>query len=418
MRVGSDQGGMGLGLFDAVLVMEEVGRTLASGPIAEAIVAARLIADLGGEAFGAWLEKIGDGSAVVTIALHDAETEETQWIAGGAVADAVLVLSGNNVVLVTLAAEDRKSEPNFASLPTAEIYLGGKAKRQTVASGAAGPRRLSLQVSKNGNCLPPRHFQVCRARAFASPLNMHASASPSASRSAHFRGCRTRSRICSWKPMPARFMTWKAILAASKNDKDAAGLISLAFWWTARTAGKATAKSLHVFGGYGLSTEYDIHLYTLRAKAWPLIWGDPNKALAEAGRRLYAKEQSPLPPTGEITIEFEFGEAAEALGAELRAFFEKTLTPELKAKAHFSFDGHDAGVHKKLAEAGLLFTSWPKRLGGRATNPYEQYVALREWERAGWTAHAMGTTSMIGQLHRQVRNRSRQSGHPRRHCRR
>ena len=37
LRVPEAAGGLGLGLFDAVLLMEEVGRTIASGPIAEAI---------------------------------------------------------------------------------------------------------------------------------------------------------------------------------------------------------------------------------------------------------------------------------------------------------------------------------------------------------------------------------------------
>src|ERR1044072_3812259 len=36
--------GLGLGLLDAAVLMEEVGRTLASGPIAETLVAARLLA--------------------------------------------------------------------------------------------------------------------------------------------------------------------------------------------------------------------------------------------------------------------------------------------------------------------------------------------------------------------------------------
>jgi alkylation response protein AidB-like acyl-CoA dehydrogenase len=44
VRVPEAQGGSGLGLLDAALLMEETGRTLASGPIVEAIVAARILA--------------------------------------------------------------------------------------------------------------------------------------------------------------------------------------------------------------------------------------------------------------------------------------------------------------------------------------------------------------------------------------
>jgi alkylation response protein AidB-like acyl-CoA dehydrogenase len=46
IRVPEDAGGLGLGLLDAALVMEEAGRTLVSGPLGEAIVAARLLATL------------------------------------------------------------------------------------------------------------------------------------------------------------------------------------------------------------------------------------------------------------------------------------------------------------------------------------------------------------------------------------
>src|SRR5579871_4129001 len=44
LRVPEDAGGLGLGAFDAALLMEEAGRTLASGPLAETLIATRLLA--------------------------------------------------------------------------------------------------------------------------------------------------------------------------------------------------------------------------------------------------------------------------------------------------------------------------------------------------------------------------------------
>jgi len=110
-----------------------------------------------------------------------------------------------------------------------------------------------------------------------------------------------------------------------------------------------------------------------------------------------APEESGL-KAGQVSIDFDFGEGAEALAAEVRAFFEKTLTPELRAKAHYSFDGHDPGVHRKLAEAGLLFPSWPKEFGGRGATPYESSLSRGVWEEFGWTGHAAGTTQMVGAI--------------------
>jgi alkylation response protein AidB-like acyl-CoA dehydrogenase len=46
LRVPEESGGLGLGLLDAGLLMEEAGRTLVSGPLAESIVAAGLLARL------------------------------------------------------------------------------------------------------------------------------------------------------------------------------------------------------------------------------------------------------------------------------------------------------------------------------------------------------------------------------------
>src|SRR5579862_1868575 len=44
MRVPEPQGGLALGTFDAALVLQEAGRMLAAGPLAESIIAARLLA--------------------------------------------------------------------------------------------------------------------------------------------------------------------------------------------------------------------------------------------------------------------------------------------------------------------------------------------------------------------------------------
>jgi alkylation response protein AidB-like acyl-CoA dehydrogenase len=70
LRVPEDLDGLGLGLMDAVVLMEEAGRTLASGPIAETLVSARLLALFGGEQAGRSRRRSGE--AIVTLALHDA----------------------------------------------------------------------------------------------------------------------------------------------------------------------------------------------------------------------------------------------------------------------------------------------------------------------------------------------------------
>ncbi len=195
-----------------------------------------------------------------------------------------------------------------------------------------------------------------------------------------------------------KFFTWKVIHAIGTGDVTAAAQVSMALWWNARRASVAAIQSLRTFGGYGLTTEYDIYLYNLRAKALPLVAGDPDRLLEEAGRRLYGGETAVLPDVGTVSIDFDLGEEAAALAKEVDDFFTETLTPELKAHAHHSWDCHHPVVHKKLAQAGLLYPELPPEKGGRGASPYASFAASAMWEKHGWSGHAKGTTMMVAAM--------------------
>ncbi len=393
MRVPEGAGGLGLGTFDACLIMEEAGRTLASGPLAEALVAARLLGQLGGEARTGLLEDVLAGNKVATLAFHDLAARPVQWLAGGAIADAVIGRRGDDVVLVTLAAGDRKPEPNLASSGAAKARLG-EADHAVLASGpdavaefARGIEEWKLLIAAQLNGLSREAVRLasayaCERHQFGVPIGTYQAIShPLANFITDIEG--------------GKYFTWKVVHEISGDEPGAAAHVSLALWWSAQTATRSVIQSLRSFGGYGLTTEYDIHLYNLRAKALPLILGDPARILEEAGRRLYAGEQAVLPDVGTVSIDFDLGDEARALAREVDEFFKRNLTPELKAKAHYSWDGHDPGIHKQLANANLLFPAWPKEKGGRGAPPYARHAAAEVWEEHGWTSHAAGTTLMV-----------------------
>ncbi|TGD71372.1 acyl-CoA dehydrogenase [Mangrovimicrobium sediminis] len=399
LRIPEEAGGLGLGTMDAAVLMEEAGRTIASGPLAETLMAARLLAVLGGEAQAELLEEVLVGGKVLTLAMHDIAAQPVQWLAGGAVADVAVAREGDAVVLVTLAGDER-GEDNLASTPIAEIDFAA-ADKTVLASGADAVAefdkaieewKLLMAIALSGlsrEAIRLAAEYACEREAFGQPIGAYQGMShPLADLIVDVDG--------------GKYLTWRAVHDIVHEPEAAGALISLSLWWTADTAARAVTQSLHTFGGYGLATEYDIHLYNLRARAWPLVWGDPTRFLEEAGRRLYAGERAALPEVGEVLINFELGEEAEAMGRELDDFFNAVLTPELRAKAHYSFDGFDAGVHKKLAEAKLLFPSWPKEYGGREAEPYVMNAMYKVWEEQGWTSHPVGTTNLVGTMIRKV----------------
>jgi alkylation response protein AidB-like acyl-CoA dehydrogenase len=196
----------------------------------------------------------------------------------------------------------------------------------------------------------------------------------------------------------AELLLRKAIWAVARDHADASALVSMAYWWATQSAVRAVSRALHTFGGYGVSLEYDIQLYYRRAKAWALLGGDPQQELLRAGRRLWLGESASLPDAGEMPLEFGFGPAADAHAAKVRQFFVDTLTPELRAKAHHSVGGYDAGVHRKLAAAGLLFPHWPEEFGGGGQSVYDYYAGLEQFSLAGWEHMTGPITNSVGDI--------------------
>lgn len=390
MRVPEGQGGLGMGVFDAALLMEEAGRTLVSGPLAEALVAARLLGQLGGDAHPDLLGRVLAGDAVVTIAHRDIAEQPKQWVAGGLVAEAVIARRGEQVVLVMLPQAARQAEDNLASIPIAEIDF---APLQAIPLGAdlemfaAGLEEWKLLMAAALSGLSREALKMAAAyagerKAFGVFIGtFQAISHPMADLICEIDG--------------GKLMVWRAIRSIADGDAEAAAQVSLAAWWTAESAGRTVTHSLHTFGGIGLTTEHDIHLYNLRAKAWPLVAGDPQQWLAEAGRRLYADERAALPDVGEVPIDFDLGEEARAVQKEIHDFFANNVTDEERAKFHYSWEGHNPRIHRKLVEANLAYLQMPKDVGGRGLNAYAVTAARDAFEEEGWNNPVAGVAQMV-----------------------
>ena len=391
MRVPEAAGGMELGLFDAAVLMEEAGRTLASGPLAEALVATRLLGQFGGQ--DELLENAIGGASVVTIAMQDMAEFPKQWVAGGLVADAVVARKGNDVVLVTVRSEARVAEPNLASTPIAELDLGalpatvlgsGEDALATFASGIEEWKVL-IAIALSGlsrAALMMAAEYAGERKAFGVFIGtFQALSHPMA------------DLICEIDS--AKFLAWKAMRSIADGEAAAGAQVSLAAWYAAGAAGRTVRHAVQTFGGIGLTTEHDIHLYNLRAKAWPLVAGDPEDWLAEAGRRLYAGEATSLPEAGEVPVEFDLGEDARAIQQEIHDFFARNVTDEQREKFHFSWEGHNSVIHKQLVEANLAYLQLPKDVGGRGLSPYAVTAARDAFEEEHWNNPVANVAQMV-----------------------
>jgi alkylation response protein AidB-like acyl-CoA dehydrogenase len=395
MRLSAEAGGGGMSLFDTALMMEQAGRRLAPAPLAESLVALRILGELGGDAAAEWIEKAGDGETIVTLALNEARPGQPQLVPGAAVAKAVLTFDGKDVALEIPAAPPQAPETLGGS--AIGVFEPGKGQRIVIASNADAARiwaagieewkllTAAALIGMSREALTMAASYACERVAFGIPIGANQGvAHPLADDVMDADG--------------AALMLWMTLRSIADGQADAGGSISMLFWWAARTATRSTAHALHTFGGYGLTNEYDIQLYNRRAKAWALPLGDPQDELERAGRRLYLGEATALPDIGPVEVDFEAPTGGEALAAETRAVFERVLTPEIRALDAHSFEGHDWGVHRALGAAGLLYPDWPEKFGGRGADADSTRASTAVWEEVGYGQNLRGVTSMVGHI--------------------
>lgn len=80
-----------------------------------------------------------------------------------------------------------------------------------------------------------------------------------------------------------------------------------------------------------------------------------------------------------------YDDAQEALRKELRAYYEKLLTPDVRAALR---EGHGTGsamrsVVRQMGEDGWLGIGWPTEYGGQGRSAIEQFIFFDESMRAG-----------------------------------
>jgi alkylation response protein AidB-like acyl-CoA dehydrogenase len=395
MRLAAARGGGGMSLFDAALMMEEAGRRLAPAPLAEALAAVRILGELGGEAADAWIAKVTEGGAVLTLALHEARPGERQLVPGGAAADAILTFDGA-VVAIEVPAGPLAAPETLGGCGLG-VFEPGRGERHVVATNSDAARiwkagveewkilTAAALVGLGREALSMASAYACERIAFGIPIGANQGVShPLANDVMDVDG--------------GAMLLWWTLRGLADENADSGANISMLYWWAARSAASAVNHALHTFGGYGLTNEYDIQLYHRRAKAWPLAFGDPEDELERAGRRLFLGEAAALPDPGAVEIDFEPPAGGEAMAAETRAAFEQALTPEVRALDDHSFEGHDWAVHRALGKAGLLFPDWPERFGGRDADADGARASGRVWDEVGYSVNARSVTGMVGMM--------------------
>jgi alkylation response protein AidB-like acyl-CoA dehydrogenase len=283
MGVPVERGGDGAGLVELALVAEEFGRRAAPLPLVEAMVAARLLAALDAqeESATAARERPLEG-AVVSIAVgSDAGRTGRRLVPGGAVADSVVGLDGERLVVAS-ADVPPPHVPNLASAPLAWWDLADGA---TLATGEPALTRFANAQ------------QEWRVLTAAALVGVGQTALDLAAEYAKERvafGVAIGSFQSVAHPLAdvligiesARRLTHKAAWFLDHEADQVGPLASMAFVHAAEAAERAGSVGVHTQGGFGFTLESDEQLFYRRAKGWALIGGDRRAELQRVADRV------------------------------------------------------------------------------------------------------------------------------------
>jgi alkylation response protein AidB-like acyl-CoA dehydrogenase len=285
------------------IIAEQAGYHLAPVPVVETFVALRRLAGFaltGGTADPGAIQLLGSarhGEIVLSIALSDFGDHPEQIVPAGAVADYVVGLAGDAVVLLDRRLDlVRLYRGVHGAAPIAAWRWAGVAGRPGWADSGGGRGhwravdewRVLTAAALNGlarHALEIGAAYATERRAFGTPIGtFQGVAHPLAEHATALSGSELLTRKAAWAlDQPLRPGSQQAVDPAITGP-DAHQLAAMAWAFAAETSSRLTATAVHVHGGYGAALEYDIQLFHTRAKAWANVAGSPSRAYLDIGR--------------------------------------------------------------------------------------------------------------------------------------
>jgi len=320
IAIAEEHGGMGMGLLELCVFLEEVGRAVAPGPWFPTLVLGALpIAAFGtAQQQRDWLPRVAAGEALLSGAMEDAGSRQRQapatrarktaagdWSLHGA--KRALPCAEDAAALLIPAAPEGESRADLflAAADGAGISL----LPQRISTGeprcdlqldSAPAQRLGGGTSRTSGASGEGPLVWLEAHALAALCAMQVGVSESAMRIAakytsereqfgvpigSFQAVQQRLADCYVDLEAMRWTLWRAAsrLAAGRSALREA---RIAKWWAAEAGARIAAATLHLHGGIGADVDYPIHRHFLWSKSLELQLGGAGESEAALGRQL------------------------------------------------------------------------------------------------------------------------------------
>ncbi len=283
-------GGVGLGIVELILLMEEAGRALLPGPFFSTVVMAGSLLDslATREQKKKYLAPICRGEARATVAFFEADgswdpvdvrlaaangevSGEKLFVPDAAIANWIIVVAQNGVFLVDAKIPGVSVKPMLGMDLTRKLYSvrfdnvpGEKLGETGALARPRGIATVALAAEMVGGMQRTLDLTVEYAKArkqFGKPIGM-------------FQAVQHQCADMYLETESARSAVYYAAWALQHRAPDAAAAVSIAKLYASDASRTVGNRGIQVHGGMGFTWENDLHLFYRRAKASETAFGD------------------------------------------------------------------------------------------------------------------------------------------------
>lgn len=278
MGLPESAGGDGAGMVELELVAEEFGRSIAPVPYIEHTVTSRALATAGTSSV---LEGALDGSHILALASFPVRAGSPQLVPAGAIANSVLALVGDDLVLFTVDnppahVVNQGSTPlswwDFDAI-TDQVVIASGSQAKAIYARAHDERMVLMAAALVGMTESALaiivEFSKTRETMGVPIATLQGVAFPMTDVAIGIAGARNIARKAAW------------YLDHAPDERPE--LAAIAMVYASQTATHGTQVSAHLQGGLGFTIEADASLYFLRSKGWGSLAGDPQAKLLAIG---------------------------------------------------------------------------------------------------------------------------------------
>ena len=284
-----EYGGMGLGIVELILLMEEAGYALLPGPLFSTLIAGAVLHACASEPQQkSFLSQIVSGQARASIAFLESNGSwdpaslklagnsklngTKLFVTDAAVADFILVIAAGGVYLVERNSPGIEIAPMKGMDLTRKIYsvqFSNTPAEKLAGNSAALGRALDIAIAALAaemtggmQCVLETAVAYAKTRKqFGKPIGI-------------FQAVQHMCADMYLETESARSAAYYAAWALEENAPDAATAVSIAKMYASDASRTVGNRGIQVHGGMGFTWENDIHLYYRRAKASETMLGD------------------------------------------------------------------------------------------------------------------------------------------------